>query len=136
MDAAIASAWRSRVTDDDTVWILGDVGCLDELASLPGTKHLVFGNDDRPRKPFVESGVFETTQTKRTLEIGCGKILLVHDPRSASPDHTRILHGHTHSLPDEPDPRFVSVSVDKTDWGPINLDEVLRRFAARGTAWA
>lgn len=49
----LADAWRSKVTDDDEIWIIGDacMGTLTEslpfVAALPGVKHLVPGNHDR-----------------------------------------------------------------------------------------
>jgi calcineurin-like phosphoesterase family protein len=131
MNAAIAEAWRSRVTEEDTVWILGDVGDLDSLAPLPGTKHLVFGNDDTPRAAFRDSGLFASHAMSHVLETGWGSILLIHIPKAAKQSDLPVLHGHTHAAPEEPDVRFVSVSVDKTGWGPISLEEVVERFKAR-----
>lgn len=131
MHEAISEAWRSRVSEEDTVWVLGDVGDLAVLAQLPGTKHLIFGNDDKPRGPIKESGLFASCQTCHVLETDQGQILLIHIPKGAKRDDLPVLHGHTHAGPDEKDTRFVSVSVDKTGWGPISLDEVLRRFEKR-----
>jgi calcineurin-like phosphoesterase family protein len=131
MDVAIRETWRSRVAASDVVWVLGDVGEIAAVADLPGTQHLIFGNDDSPRGPYKDSGVFASYATSSVLETGFGPIRLVHIPKAAKPDDTRVLHGHTHAAPDEPDPRFVSVSVDKTGWGPISLDEVVQRFEMR-----
>lgn len=53
MDAALVKAWNSRVTDDDTVYVLGDVcmgsirESLDLIGLLAGRKILVPGNHDR-----------------------------------------------------------------------------------------
>ncbi|MGG6288187.1 metallophosphoesterase family protein [Leptolyngbya sp. AN03gr2] len=131
MDAAIIEAWQERVGEDDIVWVLGDVGSLEPLRDLAGTKHLIFGNDDKPKGKFKESGVFASLSNSHTHESGRGSILMIHRPQDAPLDTTPVLHGHTHSMPDEPDPRFVSVSVDKTGWGPISLDEVWRRIDQR-----
>ncbi|NEE03280.1 metallophosphoesterase family protein [Phytoactinopolyspora halotolerans] len=50
MDAGLVERWNSRVADDDTVWVLGDVSLtpkkLGPVASLNGTKILVAGNHD------------------------------------------------------------------------------------------
>jgi calcineurin-like phosphoesterase family protein len=136
MHEAIADAWRSRVTASDTVWVLGDVGDVGGLAELPGMKHLIFGNDDRPKRDYKESDLFMSLRDSHILDTKGGSILLVHRPKDAKIDGLRVLHGHTHAAPDEPDPRFVSVSVDKTGWGPISLDEVMRRFDARARSMA
>lgn len=53
MNARLAQLWNDTVTDDDTVWVLGDValGTLDEslawIGRLAGRKILVPGNHDR-----------------------------------------------------------------------------------------
>lgn len=131
MDEAIKEAWISKVTADDIVWVLGDVGDLSGVQALPGIKHLVFGNDDKPKGAFKDSGLFVTATNSAIHESRYGRMLLVHRPKDAAEDQLPVLHGHTHALPDEPDPRFVSVSVDKTGWGPIDLGEVWRRIALR-----
>jgi calcineurin-like phosphoesterase family protein len=101
MHDAIAEAWRSRVTDADTVWVLGDVGDVAVLAELPGRKRLIFGNDDRPKRDYVASGVFEMLADSHVLDTGLGSILLVHRPKDAKLAGLPVLHGHTHAGPDE-----------------------------------
>lgn len=131
MDAAIIAAWKDKVAADDTVWVLGDIGSLVTLRDLPGTKHLVFGNDDNPKGTIKESGLFAFLANSHTHQSCHGSMFLVHRPQDAPAGDLPVLHGHTHATPDEVDPRFVSVSVDKTGWGPITLDEVWRRFEQR-----
>src|ERR1035437_264782 len=52
MDQAIINKWRERVTNNDTVYILGDmffvgrVDYSDYLKMLPEKKHLIIGNHD------------------------------------------------------------------------------------------
>lgn len=53
MRAAIFATWRAHISDDDIVWILGDLTArklphevLHEVADLPGRKRLVVGNHD------------------------------------------------------------------------------------------
>lgn len=131
MDGAIKDAWISKVKADDVVWVLGDVGDLAGLQTLPGIKHLVFGNDDKPKGAFKGSGLFATAANSAIHQSPYGRMQLVHRPQDADEDQVPVLHGHTHAMPDEADPRFVSVSVDKTGWGPIDLEEVWRRIALR-----
>lgn len=133
METAIIRAWRERVVEGDTVWVLGDVGVLEPLHNLPGTKHLVFRNDDKPKGMFKDSGLFASYANSCIHESDRGSIILTHRPKDAVDNGMPVLHGHTHAMPDEPDPRFVSVSVDKTGWGPITLDEVWQRIDQRLT---
>ncbi len=75
------------------------------------------------------------------LETPKGRILFSHYPIAAEErfffDHVRVLneifyktecvlnvHGHTHSV-DLDDPRCVNVSVEKTDFKPVRLSEIL-----------
>ena len=70
-DAALIANWQATVMPDDEIWHLGDfapgysaeaVGVL--LAQLPGTKHLITGNndDDATRGP-IPAGPASTTTT-------------------------------------------------------------------------
>jgi calcineurin-like phosphoesterase family protein len=133
MHDAIRDAWKGRVAPEDMVWVLGDIGDVELLRDLPGTKRLIFGNDDRPKTPIRQSGIFETCADSHVLETNWKPILLIHRPEDAEPGEMPVLHGHTHAMPDQPDPRFVCVSVDKTGWGPIELDEAIQRLRARGS---
>ncbi len=81
MDQAICDAWCARVREGDTVWVLGDVGEVSPLQRLPGEKHLVYGNDDRPKSRLIGSECFQSLQDFHLLETDCGPIELVHRPR-------------------------------------------------------
>ena len=53
MDDMLIQNWNARVTDDDTVYVLGDAFWKNEensvniLQQLKGHKHLIQGNHDR-----------------------------------------------------------------------------------------
>lgn len=99
MDAAICSAWRSQVAEDDTVHVLGDIAAHDHhqalamLSQLPGHKHAVVGNHDdihpMNRKTFSRTAlldwldVFETVATFRRLELDGNELVLCHFPYAA-----------------------------------------------------
>lgn len=42
MHDAIVSTWRSRVSHEDTVWVLGDVGDLDVMADRAASPNPLF----------------------------------------------------------------------------------------------
>ena len=51
MDEVMLAKWNSRVTDEDDVWILGDLffrsaAVVPVLEQLKGRKHLILGNHD------------------------------------------------------------------------------------------
>lgn len=125
LDERIAERWRALVGDDDEVWHLGDIGPdLDRIAGLPGMKHLIRGNDDPPLKFFASSPLFRSARSKHTLSVEGTELFLVHRPADIPATVQGIIvHGHTHHL--DPAPGHRSVSVDRTDWGPITLDQLL-----------
>jgi len=81
MNAALIKAWNARVTDADTVWVLGDVcmGKLDDsLALIPllaGRKLLMPGNHDRC---WEGNGTKAKATEARYLDAGFAEI--VHGP--------------------------------------------------------
>lgn len=156
-DQAIINAWEDTVRPDDEVWVLGDLClsksalplALDRIRSLPGTKHLVFGNHDAGhplhkrahRFHDVYLQAFDTVQSAATHRVGGERVILSHFPYSG--DHTTeerypewrpidagqpIIHGHTHSgnkLSRTPSgTRQVHVGVDAWNLKPVSVAEV------------
>ncbi len=129
LDDRIAARWACMVGDGDEVWHLGDVGPdIDRLAGLPGIKHLIRGNDDLPLKALAGSAVFKSVQNQHLLQMEGQAFFLVHKPSDVpSNPGGHVVHGHTHQL--EPAAGLRSVSVDRTDWGPITLATLLEMTA-------
>lgn len=68
--------WNSAVTDNDEIYILGDiaednfVGVLDILKQLSGKKHLIVGNHDLLLlEQYKKSGLFESIQDNLLIMI-------------------------------------------------------------------
>lgn len=122
-DAAISATWRLQVSDDDIVYVLGDISLnanhgLDCLRKLPGRKRLIAGNHDAVHPQFSKAAsafpkwltVFESIASSGVVKIGDTRILLSHypytgdsgpvdrDPQWRLPNFGMpLLHGHTHS---------------------------------------
>jgi len=131
LDTLIEANWRDRVAENDVIWHLGDIGPdWRRLATLPGVKHLILGNDDKKdkeeRAEIEASRIFETVRNRHRLEVDGGSLFLIHIPAEAKrkPAH-EVIHGHLHHLPSVPGHR--SVSVDRTGWAPQRLEELLTR---------
>lgn len=118
----ICEVWRSRVRPDDLVWILGNVGNPVHLADLPGTKHLVRGRLDPPAWNCLSTRRYASVCDSRMLETDEGTFFLTNNPIVA-PEGVRVLHGRTRAGWSQPE--HVCVSVDRTGWGPISLEDVL-----------
>lgn len=153
MNEALIENWNNTVSDDDLVYVIGDV-CMGKIAdSLPlcgrlkGHKRLLLGNHDRPfpikkgsEKWFEPYGeYFEDIRLTEVIEIAGEKVLLSHFPSVGdSGDSDRfedfrpefdgwILHGHTHSHNFE-DYRnkqiHVGVDSEHANYSPIPLIDI------------
>lgn len=106
-EAILADNWDSLISDDDVVWVLGDISCgktpdqwaaLDWVDRRPGRKRLILGNHDGPHpkhrdahkwlRPYSE--VFEHVSTSARIRIprsnGHLTALLSHFPYTG--DHS------------------------------------------------
>jgi calcineurin-like phosphoesterase family protein len=126
MDEALADNWRKTIKNEDIVYHLGDVyfGKRPEfLKRLPGRKRLILGNHDNGKDQFLQQ-VFEKILVWRQWpEFG---LLLTHVPVHASALNVkwpRNVHGHIHEK-QSPAPEYVNVSVEQTNYTPINIEEL------------
>jgi calcineurin-like phosphoesterase family protein len=131
-DEAIIARHNERVDDQDRVYLLGDV-CINRryrfhLSRLKGRLVLVKGNHDifklNDYLPFFDDIRSYVVQKDHDGN----KVILSHIPI-----HTESLgrfgtniHGHLHyqSVGDE---RYVCVSLEHTDYAPIQIHEALAR---------
>jgi len=117
MHDAMIAAWNSRVTEADTVYILGDLshGSGEEtnalLRRLRGSKVLLRGNHDA----YTEDPLFDRSllaDIRDILEVSDGdrRVVLCHYPMPFYPGQyqhcfgngeARMLYGHLHSSFDE-----------------------------------
>ncbi|MEN3234047.1 MULTISPECIES: metallophosphoesterase family protein [Methylobacterium] len=136
MDRLLIEAWVSCVRPTDTVIHLGDFewGHTPErtaqiFAALPGKKHLVVGNHDRPR---VTSLAWESVQERLTIHAAGRKVVADHYPLRAWPGsfHGALhVHGHTHgTLPGTS--QSADVGVDVWGYRPARLEDVIARMEA------
>lgn len=132
MNEGLIRNWNKLVSDEDTVYFLGDFAFCgrkqaDFIANqLKGEKYFVPGNHDRKKPP--ES--FEGLEDGHVLEHEGKKFYLSHFPRERweLPDGIDfMLHGHTHG-------RFGAVSgekrydvgVDCNFYAPVSVVEIVK----------
>ena len=134
-DEQIIHNWNKVVTNNDKVYVLGDV-CfknihLENIARLNGTKVLIKGNHDE-LKPSQYLQYFKDIRACAILD----KFLLTHIP--IHPDSLSRwkanIHGHLHSnvvkLPDgTPDKRYINVSCEQINYTPIPFETIRGRYA-------
>ncbi len=136
MDETIYRNWRERVADEDLVYHLGDLTLrrpaeqhyIDRLNALPGRKILILGNHDHwATEDYLK--IFEKVLSMKVL--GKPRVVLTHIPvhKSQIGQWKANIHGHTHDM-DMPHSAYFNVCVEKTEYAPILLDDVLKRVQA------
>ena len=127
-DAALVANWRAVVAPEDEVWHLGDVApgydvaALDALfARLPGTKHLVTGNNDdaatRTHPAWASVRDYHELVEDEVLCILCHYALRTWNKLGKG---AIDLHGHSHAKL-KPLTRQFDVGVDAWDYRPVTL---------------
>ena len=154
MDRGLVERWNATVSDDDEVWVLGDVamGRVDEslrlIRELAGRKLLVPGNHDRcwPGRGeragdwvgrYRDAGFAEILPEVVELTIGGHPTLACHFPyvgdshdeerfESHRPvdDGRLLLHGHVHTRW-RVEGRQVNVGCDVWGYRPVADEEIL-----------
>ena len=134
MDEFMIDMWNQTVSNEDTVYHLGDVafkGSIDIVSKLNGHKVLIMGNHDNgvTTKKFEQVGFKEIYGMKKLNR----KFFLTHCPMHPVEigmyPNVMNIHGHIHSrlvfTKDlKPDARYVNVGVELTGFKPINLEEI------------
>lgn len=132
MDEFMVDAWNSVVRPSDKVYHLGDVvinrKALGIVGRLNGKKRLIRGNHD----------IFSTREYMQYFDEIYGvrvlaDMILSHIPlheQSVTQRFNCNVHGHLHSV-DLPSVNHLCVCVERTDFRPIDLDEVRARIAAK-----
>jgi calcineurin-like phosphoesterase family protein len=140
MDETMIERWNAKVKPGDTVYHLGDVVInkkyLNLVSRLNGRKILIRGNHDIFKDDDYREVGFEQIHGVRVFT---DKFILSHIP--LHPDcvtgRFRVnVHGHLHANQimqenrwndasyTEPDPRYLCVCVEQTNFTPLHFDEV------------
>jgi calcineurin-like phosphoesterase family protein len=119
-DEMIMDLWNERACENDTVYVLGDLGKnFEVLKSLPGKKILHLGNHDRKTaRAYLE--VFDDI----VGPIRFSKHWLAHFPPIEGELWGKdVIHGHTHNKGVE-DPRYINVCVEMTGGKLVPYQEI------------
>jgi calcineurin-like phosphoesterase family protein len=138
---------NAKVKEQDTVYFLGDVVInkkyLELVKRMNGRKILIRGNHDIFKDEEYREVGFEQIHGVRVF---VDKFILSHIPLHPDCVSERFrvnVHGHLHAnevmswqVIDEdivykPDPRYLCVCVEQTDFTPLHFDEVEERIQRR-----
>ncbi len=136
MNEDMIDMWNKTVGPKDKVYHLGDVVInrrfLSVLSRLNGDQILIKGNHDIFRlEEYLP--YYRDIRGYHMLD----KYMLTHMPihEESLGRYAGNIHGHLHNnrvMKDgKIDPRYLCVSVEHTDYKPINFEEVKRRFKAQ-----
>lgn len=142
MDRQLIHRWNDAVSEEDTVYVVGDVGYNrglvpgDALARLRGHKHLIRGNHDTG---FENAGelyrYFETVTDFNEIDDGDTHIILCHYPILYR-KRGYMVHGHLHQTRGpEYDilrqlPRMLNAGVDVNFYRPVTLSQLIKNNRA------
>jgi calcineurin-like phosphoesterase family protein len=152
MNETMIERHNAKVKDQDTVYFLGDVVInkkyLELVKRMNGRKILIRGNHDIFKDEDYREVGFEQIHGVRVF---VDKFIMSHIP--LHPDcvserfrvnvhghlhanevmrtRTNMVHGYMTGLVTEPDPQYLCVCVEQTDFTPLHFDEVEERIQQR-----
>lgn len=132
MDNALVYNWNNTVTDQDEVYILGDVGAdgyeAEILKKLNGTKYLIKGNHDTKTNEYYRSAGFKEVYDMPVLFKNFW--ILSHDAIYVNSNMPYAnIFGHVHNNPiikDYSNQHFC-VSLERINYTPISFDEIVKK---------
>lgn len=134
MDSELIRRWNNKVSAEDTVYLLGDVGAdgyeSEILAKLNGKKILVKGNHDtKSNEEYRNFGFSEVYDCPVIIE---GFWILSHDALYVNENMPYAnLFGHVHNSPivKNYSKQHYCVSVERIDYAPIDFAEIKATIA-------
>ena len=142
--------WNAKVTNGDTVYILGDMffKCKDPesiLCRLKGKKHLFVGNHDESWVGKIDlSRYFESVNTLDSVSDGEHGITLCHFPMLTYKHEKKnyMIHGHIHANTHMDfwlllckRERVLNAGIDINGYAPVTFDELLQNNIAFKQKW-
>jgi calcineurin-like phosphoesterase family protein len=138
MNRKIIDNWNSVVTDNDEVFVAGDIG-IDApnnylgglVKALNGRKYLINGNHDNNYSDMEWLGLGFDVVYNYPICIN-GFYWISHEPMYLNASMPYInIHGHTHSndmVSAGIVNQYVNVSVEKINYTPIAFSEIKKMF--------
>lgn len=144
MNSTMINRFNERVTENDILFLLGDIGfgskssVVNFLTRLRCKNvHLTFGNHDKNiiRNEDGVQGYFKSCAFKREIYVDGQFIILDHYAHrvwNKSHRGSWMLYGHSHaSLPDDPNALSIDVGVDTNDMYPYSFDDIKKIMAKK-----
>ena len=145
MNEAQVRKWNEVVTDEDEVWVLGDLMLgdfeqgLSYLKQLKGKIHVCLGNHDTSKREQAYRDLGWDVQLCARMKYKKISFYLSHYPTiTHNIDEKELwqvvvnLYGHTHQTSNfyHDDPWMYHIGVDSHDGYPVSMDQVLADIRA------
>lgn len=131
MTEKIISGWNSTVSDDDIVYILGDVSLRRDALTYfcektNGEKILILGNHDKFYFSFYKK-YFSRIKQSKYLWYNELKFILSHFPIHSAclEENEYCIHGHIHEKTIN-DPKLINVCCEVLNYKPISVEQIYR----------
>ena len=147
MNEDYVEKWNSIVTDEDDVYVLGDLmlgeqSNIEYIKCLKGKLHIVFGNHDTATRQKLYADLPNVVEMSWAIMLNYRKyhFFMTHFPcmtgnleRESLHQMTLNLYGHTHQTTNfyEDRPYMYHVGVDSPHGYPINLDVIIDAMKAK-----
>lgn len=133
MDEFLVANWNSVVSEDDTVYVLGDFGASgyekEILSKLNGTKFLVKGNHDvKSNAEYREAGFAEVYDLPVIFN---NFWILSHDALYINTNMPYAnLFGHVHATPVVKDfsAQHFCVCVERIGYTPVSFEKIIEKM--------
>lgn len=142
MDECLIANWNEKITNNDTVYILGDLMFRNKippeeyLSRLKGKKHLIRGNHDRDWMKKVDVSKYFVSNENLTYIIdGKHRITICHYPMMSWPHMNTngyMVYGHIHNNTNadywsliQKSELMLNAAVDINGFKPVTFDEMV-----------
>ncbi|MDR0831615.1 MAG: metallophosphoesterase [Bacillales bacterium] len=135
MNSTLIKKWNNKVSNGDTVYIIGDLFYRSSedpeliLKQLKGKKHLIIGNHDKKWLNKVDlKKYFISVNELLTFSNGKNKVTLCHYPMLCF-EGTYLIHGHIHNndLPLlKTMNNVLNASVEINNYEPVTFVELVK----------
>ncbi len=147
MERAIIRNWNSKVKEEDTVYVLGDIAndnpsSIEVYRRLNGKKHLIVGNHDHIiLNEIKESKIFEDIEFIDVINDSGHKICICHYPIMDWMEFNRdgyLVYGHVHNKTAKNGYAYKQIKeyysnkpafncgVDVNNFSPVTLKEMIK----------
>lgn len=130
MNAVLVKRWNEHVGQNDTVYLLGDIGDESFIKDLNGRKLLVKGNHDTSENEHYRRSGFEEVYDLPVIFENFW--ILSHEPLYVCKNMPYAnIFGHVHANPIYKDcsEQSFCVSVERIGFAPVSFEEIKRRIA-------